>query len=306
MLRQRSNRSKSVAVMLAVGSLVLNGCQTQGLSDSPTFEVVYYKSCYEPINYLRESEQKMQEAVVMGAVGGALMGALAGGLLGGDGKSAAIGAAAGAAAGGIGAYALQKQQQIQDDRLRFASYADDIRKDMGEMNRALASAETAQSCYRNSLATLMAGKRAGTMPVQEGRNRLNEIVSGLREVKALVEGAGRRFDDNIGTYQTAYEEELEQKGVDKNEVSRAVEWSQPPAYAAPTPARKTAAARPKPPSGPRPDVPDHYVAAGRELHMVSQTNDRKRQVLLDTDQMVAEACGRGGDFRGNACSAGGS
>ncbi|MBF0129741.1 MAG: type VI secretion-associated lipoprotein TagQ [Alphaproteobacteria bacterium] len=307
------SRSKSVAAVLVAGSLVLNGCATQGLSDAPTFDVVYYKTCYEPINYLRESEQKLQEAVVMGAIGGALLGALAGGLLGGDGSSAAIGAATGAMAGGLGAYAMQKQQQIQDDKLRFASYADDIRKDAGEMNRALAAAEKAQGCYRNEIATLMAGKRAGTMPLQEGRGRLNEIVSGLREVKALIEGAGKRFDDNIGTYQSAYETELVQKGVDKEEVQRAVEWSQPAAYEPPAPtetysarnrAKKAApAAQPPRPSGPKPNVEDHYVAASRELHMVSQTNDRRRQVLLDADRMMADACSQGGEFGGGACAA---
>lgn len=307
-LQQFKTRSKHAAAAVVCGSLLLNACQTQGLADRPTFEVAYYKACYEPINYLRDSEAKMQQAVIMGAVGGAVIGGLAGALLGGDknrGTGALLGAAGGAVAGGAGAYALKKREQIGDDNARFASYASDINRDTTEMNRALAAAEQAQSCYKGEIASLMAKKKNHTIPVEEGKARLAEIVAGLREVKGLIEGAGKRFDENIGTYQTAYEEELEQKGIDKREAHAAASWSAPdPTPDKPSVRKATAKQQPAAKKATS-KVPEPYVAASRELRSASQTNDRRRQVMLDTDQLVASACSQGGEFSGSACRAGG-
>ncbi|MEO5375795.1 MAG: hypothetical protein H7840_16275 [Alphaproteobacteria bacterium] len=312
-LQQFRTRTGRAVATVVCGSFLVSACQTAGLSDKPTFEVAYYKACYEPINYLRESERKMQETVVMGAIGGAVIGGLAGAFLGGDknrGAGALVGAAGGALAGGAGAYLMQKRQQVTDDNTRFASYASDIQKDTAEMNRALAAAEQAQTCYKTEIANLTAKKKAGSIRLEEGRARLAEIVAGLREAKGLIEGAGKRFDDNIGTYQSAYEQELQEKGIDVAEVREAASWQPTPAAATvaepkakdgkKTPAKQPAAAKAKPAKADQP-----YVAASRELRTASQTNDRRRQVLLDSDQLVASACSQGGEFGGSACRAGG-
>ena len=114
--------------------LALSGCaqlnSTMGVVQQTT--VNYYPKCYEPVSYLRESDQRMQHAVAGGALIGAAGGAALGAAATGNSRGAITGAVIGAIAGGFTAYYQQKQQQLADDRARFAAYGTDIDRATGE------------------------------------------------------------------------------------------------------------------------------------------------------------------------------
>ena len=95
--------------------LALSGCaqmnSTMGVVQQTTGH--YYPKCYEPVGYLRESDQRMQQAVGTGVALGALGGAAIGAIATGDSRGAIAGAVLGGLAGGATAYYQQKQQQLK-------------------------------------------------------------------------------------------------------------------------------------------------------------------------------------------------
>lgn len=209
-------------------TLALGGCAGVQLggpaaSVAQTTTVNYYPACYEPVRYLRESDDKLKTAVAQGAVGGALAGALLGGLTGGDnaGRNALIGAVAGAAIGGASSYYLEKQKQVAEDGARFAAYGTDIDRATGELNRTTSAARNAQGCYEQEFRTLVQLRKTRKINDVEGRARFNEIVTGMNEANALMAAVDGRIGENLDTYTQAYEEDLKKTGIERQTVARA-------------------------------------------------------------------------------------
>ena len=219
-------------------TLALGGCagvQLGGPANTvaQTTSVNYYPACYEPVRYLRESDDKMKSAVATGAIGGALAGGLLGALTGGDdaGRNALIGAAAGALVGAAGSYYLEKQKQNAEDSARFAAYGTDIDRATGEYNRTTSAARNAQGCYQKEFQTLVQLRKTRRISDTEGRARFNEIVSGISEANALMAAVDQRIGESLNTYTQAYEEDLKKTGVERQAVTRAARSSKPVAVA---------------------------------------------------------------------------
>lgn len=201
--------------------LALSGCaqlnSTMGVAQQTT--VNYYPKCYEPVGYLRESDQRMQQAVGTGALAGAAGGALIGGLATGNARGALAGAAIGALAGGLSGYYLEKQNQIADDRARFAVYGTDIDRTTGEFSRTTSAARNAQRCYQKEFKALVQLRKRGKVSDAEGRARFAEIVSGMSEANALMAAVDGRLGESLDTYTQAYESDLQKRGATRSTVA---------------------------------------------------------------------------------------
>lgn len=219
--------ARKLAAALSL-SLAVSGCVTLGnptSSVAQTTTVSYYPRCYEPVNYLRQSDDRLSQSVITGAAAGAGIGGLLGALAGGDahtGRNALFGAVGSALAGAAISYYREKQRQIAEDNARFASYGSDLTHASGELDRNIASAKQAQSCYQQEYKTLLKAKRGGRMSDSEGRARLSEIVSGLDETNRLMTAVDGRIGENLDTYTLAYEEDLRSKGTTRTEVAASV------------------------------------------------------------------------------------
>lgn len=222
--------SARFALYLATASSVLiTGCA----STAPTSKVAastqaqYYPSCYEPVSHLRSTEGSVQRSAITGAVAGGLIGALAGGLSGGDhaARNAAIGAAGGALVGGAAGYYTERQKQIADDNQRIGSYAADLERNAGEIDRNVGYAQAAQTCYQREFTNLRAARKSQQISDSDGRARLAEIVSGLNETNALLMAADGRTGEDLNAYTQAYEKDLQTVGVERQTVAKVTEAS---------------------------------------------------------------------------------
>ncbi len=213
------------ALWVAAGfsTVLMGGCATSPTSKvGATTKVEYYPTCYEPVQHLRATDSDMTKSIATGAVLGALGGAALGALTGDDsakrGRNAAIGAAGGALAGGAAGYYTEKQKQITDDNQRIGSYAQDINKSAADMDRNTAYAKASQSCYQREFASLVSARKAKTIGDAEGRKRLAEIVSGLKESNDLIVAVNGRASEDLNNYTQAYEQDLRQVGVQRTDV----------------------------------------------------------------------------------------
>lgn len=218
-----ASTSKRHLLLVAAGfSTVLTGCATSPVSKvASTTKVEYYPSCYEPVQHLRATDSDMTKSVVTGAALGAAGGALLGALTGdGDhrGRNAAIGAAGGALAGGAAGYYTERQKQIADDNQRIASYAADVNKSAADIDRSTAYARASQTCYQRAFDSLISSRKANTINDVEGRKRLAEIVSGLKESNDLITAVNGRASEDLSKYNQAYEQDLQQVGVQRTDV----------------------------------------------------------------------------------------
>ena len=155
----------------------------------------------------------MQQAVGTGAAIGALGGAALGAAATGNTRGAVTGAVLGAIAGGVTGYYMEKQQQIADDRARFAAYGTDIDRTTGEFNRTTSAARNAQRCYQKEFKALVQLRKRGKVSDAEGRARFAEIVSGMSEANALMAAVDGRIGESLDTYTKAYESDLQKRGV---------------------------------------------------------------------------------------------
>ncbi|NWA27334.1 glycine zipper 2TM domain-containing protein [Pseudomonas gingeri] len=213
------------ALWVAAGfsTVLMGGCATSPTSKvAATTKVEYYPTCYEPVQHLRATDSDMTKSIATGAVIGALGGAALGALTGDDsakrGRNAAIGAAGGALAGGAAGYYTEKQKQITDDNQRIGSYAQDINKSAADMDRNTAYAKASQSCYQREFASLVSARKAKSIGDAEGRKRLAEIVSGLKESNDLIVAVNGRSAEDLNNYTQAYEQDLRQVGVQRTDV----------------------------------------------------------------------------------------
>ena len=202
--------------------LALSGCaqmnSTMGVVQQTT--VNYYPKCYEPVGYLRESDQRMQQAVGTGVALGALGGAAIGAIATGDSRGAIAGAVLGGLAGGATAYYQQKQQQLAEDSARFAAYGTDIDRTTGEFNRTTSAARNAQRCYQKEFKALVQLRKRDKVSDAEGRARFAEIVSGMSEANALMAAVDGRIGESLDTYTKAYESDLQKRGATRSTVAQ--------------------------------------------------------------------------------------
>ncbi|MBT2298648.1 type VI secretion system-associated lipoprotein TagQ [Pseudomonas fluorescens] len=283
--------SKRHLLMVAVGfSTVLTGCATSPTSKvASSTKVEYYPNCYEPVQHLRATEGNMTKSVITGAAVGAVGGALLGALTADKedrGRNAAIGAAGGALAGGATGYYTERQKQIADDNQRIASYAADVNKSVSDIDRSTAYAKTSQQCYQNAFSKLVADRKAKTVNDTEGRKRLAEIVSGLKESNDLIVAVNGKAAEDLNNYTQAYEKDLQQVGVQRTDVVTVATAETKPVVAS-TKTKKAVKPAKKPVL---PAVPKEAVTTEKTLQTAKAKQDESKQVASAGTTQVNSMC----------------
>ncbi|TWC11725.1 MULTISPECIES: type VI secretion system-associated lipoprotein TagQ [unclassified Pseudomonas] len=284
--------SKRHLLMVAVGfSTVLTGCATSPTSKvASSTKVEYYPNCYEPVQHLRATEGNMTQSVITGAAVGAVGGALLGVLTADKedrGRNAAIGAAGGALAGGAVGYYNERQKQIADDNQRIASYAADVNKRVGDIDRSTAYAKASQQCYQSAFTKLVADRKAKTVNDTEGRKRLAEIVAGLKESNDLIVAVNGKASEDLNNYTQAYEKDLQQVGVQRTDVVTVATAETTPVVA-PTSKTKKAVKPAKKPV--LPTVPKEAVTTEKTLQTAKAKQDESKQVASAGTTQVNSMC----------------
>ncbi|WLH12663.1 type VI secretion system-associated lipoprotein TagQ [Pseudomonas hefeiensis] len=282
--------SKRHLLMVAVGfSTVLTGCATSPTSKvASSTKVEYYPNCYEPVQHLRSTEGNMTKSVLTGAAVGAVGGALLGALTDSEnrGRNAAIGAAGGALAGGATGYYTERQKQIADDNQRIASYAADVNKSAADIDRSTAYAKASQQCYQSAFTKLVADRKAKTVNETEGRKRLAEIVSGLKESNDLIVAVNGKAAEDLNNYTQAYEKDLQQVGVQRTDVVTVATAETKPVVAS-TKTKKAVKPAKKPVL---PSVPKEAVTTEKTLQTAKAKQDESKQVASAGTSQVNSMC----------------
>ncbi|MCQ6260019.1 type VI secretion system-associated lipoprotein TagQ [Pseudomonas sp. Q11] len=283
--------SKRHLLMVAVGfSTVLTGCATSPTSKvASSTKVEYYPNCYEPVQHLRSTEGNMTKSVLTGAAVGAVGGALLGALTDSEnrGRNAAIGAAGGALAGGATGYYTERQKQIADDNQRIASYAADVNKSAADIDRSTAYAKASQQCYQSAFTKLVADRKAKTVNETEGRKRLAEIVSGLKESNDLIVAVNGKAAEDLNNYTQAYEKDLQQVGVQRTDVVTVATAETKPVVASTKKTKKAVKAAKKPVL---PSVPKEAVTTEKTLQTAKAKQDESKQVASAGTSQVNSMC----------------
>lgn len=270
--------------LLTASGVLLSGCASSGVgSVAQTTRAEYYPSCYEPVSHLRSTDNAVRNSAITGAITGGLLGGLAGGLASDEnrGRNAALAAAGGALAGGAAGYYTEKQKQISDDRARIGSYGTDVDRSTVEINRSVAYAKSAQSCYQSQFKALLDGRKNKSINEAEGRKRLAEIVSGLQETNALLVAANGRAGENISNYTQAYEKDLQQVGVPRAEVTKVAEAEN---------RASTTKGGSKPKTGSNPKVPKEAVATEQTIRKAQDAQSEGNKVASQGQGMIREVC----------------
>jgi len=284
---------------------LLSGCAGLGAPSSKVAaktKVEYYPQCYEPVSQLRSSDASMTKSVTTGAITGGLLGGLTGALAGNRddaARNALIGATTGALVGGAAGYYTERQKQISDDRARIASYAGDIDHSTGEIDRSISYTRAAQNCYQREFTSLLDARKAKRLSDNEGRLRLAEIVSGLKETNELMTAADGRAGESIDTYTQAYEKDLQTVGVQRQDVAQVVAVKSP---AIADKASTTKKVRAKPMTGK--NVPKEAVTTERTLQQATAKREESQKLTARGQTMVNDVCSNPdmGDWAPPACS----
>jgi outer membrane lipoprotein SlyB len=284
----RIAHSRALSLIVAGFSAVLiGGCATSPVSKvGASTQVEYYPTCYEPVQYLRDSNADVTKSVAGGAAIGAVGGALVGALTGSGehrARNAAIGAAGGALAGGAVGYYTEKQKQIADDKQRIGAYGLDINRSAADIDRSSAYAKASQSCYQTQFASLISARKANTLDDSEGRKRLAEIVAGLKESNDLIVAVNGRASEDLNNYAQAYEKDLQAVGVQRADVVTVATVS--PAPVVNPSVRKKAPAKKK-----RPNVPKEAVATEKTLQDAAAKQAASQQVAAAGQSQVNSMC----------------
>lgn len=247
--------------LLTASGVLLSGCASSGVgSVAQTTRAEYYPSCYEPVSHLRSTDNAVRNSAITGAITGGLLGGLAGGAAG---------------------YYMEKQKQISDDRARIGSYGTDVDRSTVEINRSVAYAKSAQSCYQSQFKALLDGRKNKSINEAEGRKRLAEIVSGLQETNALLVAANGRAGENISNYTQAYEKDLQQVGVPRAEVTKVAEAEN---------RASTTKGGSKPKTGSNPKVPKEAVATEQTIRKAQDAQSEGNKVASQGQGMIREVC----------------
>ncbi|MFH1058857.1 MAG: glycine zipper domain-containing protein [Pseudomonadota bacterium] len=284
----------SLVAGLTALAFLASGCATL---PPQTTQVTYFPKCYEPIQILRNQEKDLQMAVAGGAVIGAVGGAVLGYLVTGKAQGALVGAGAGALAGGVAGYAMQKQKQIKDDNLRYASYRQDINKDTEKLDRTLIAARQAQQCYDQqfqSLVTLVKGKH---ITKAEAEKRFKEIQDGSAEVAQILGHISNQANDRAAQYNEALNTEAKKVGVTPEEIMAvsapppaaqpAAQAAAPAAASAAKPADKKAAKKAAKKTAKKAAQEPAATAAIPAAQPVSQATTPMNPKLQDKPELVA-------------------
>lgn len=291
MLFSRKTVSKRHLLLIAAGfSTVLTGCATSPSSKvASSTKVEYYPNCYEPVQHLRATDSDMTKSVVTGAALGAAGGALLGALTGDSdkrGRNAAIGAAGGALAGGAAGYYTERQKQITDDNQRIASYSTDFNKSAADIDRSTAYAKASQQCYQSAFTKLVNDRKAKTVNDTEGRKRLAEIVAGLKESNDLIVAVNGKASEDLNNYTQAYEKDLQQVGVQRNDVvTVATADTTPPVV----PAKGKKAVKPAKKAA-LPTVPKEAVTTEKSIQTVQAKQAESKQVASAGKAQIEGTC----------------
>lgn len=284
-----ASTSKRHLLLVAAGfSTVLTGCATSPVSKvASTTKVEYYPSCYEPVQHLRATDSDMTKSVVTGAALGAAGGALLGALTGGEnrGRNAAIGAAGGALAGGAAGYYTERQKQIADDNQRIASYATDVNKSVADIDRSTAYARASQTCYQRAFDSLISSRKANSINDVEGRKRLAEIVSGLKESNDLITAVNGRASEDLSKYNQAYEQDLQQVGVQRTDVVKVAS-----ADTTPVTTGKGKGKGKTPPKAKLPTVPQEAVSTEKSMQQAKTKQAESNKVASSGQSQVNSMC----------------
>ncbi|BAQ77725.1 type VI secretion-associated lipoprotein TagQ [Pseudomonas sp. 3MA1] len=288
-----ASTSKRHLLLVAAGfSTVLTGCATSPVSKvASTTKVEYYPSCYEPVQHLRATDSDMTKSVVTGAALGAAGGALLGALTGdGDhrGRNAAIGAAGGALAGGAAGYYTERQKQIADDNQRIASYATDVNKSAADIDRSTAYARASQTCYQRAFDSLISARKANSINDVEGRKRLAEIVSGLKESNDLIAAVNGRASEDLNKYNQAYEQDLQQVGVQRTDVVKVATADTTPVTTTSGGKKKQPAQKVKQPK--LPSVPAEAVSTEKSIQQAKTKQAESNKVATTGQTQVNSMC----------------
>ncbi len=291
MLFSRKSVSKRHLLLIAAGfSTVLTGCATSPSSKvASSTKVEYYPNCYEPVQHLRATDSNMTKSVVTGAAIGAAGGALLGAITGDKekrGRNAAIGAAGGALAGGAAGYYTERQKQIADDNQRIASYSTDFNKSASDIDRSTAYAKASQQCYQSAFTKLVADRKAKAVNDTEGRKRLAEIVSGLKESNDLIVAVNGKASEDLNNYTQAYEKDLQQVGVQRKDVMTVATADTTPVVA-PAKGKKTVKPAKKPVL---PTVPKEAVTTEKSIQTVQAKQAESKQVASAGKTQIEGTC----------------
>lgn len=290
--RRRMKFGMSAAGALTALVLVVGGCSTL---PPQTTQVTYFQQCYQPIQILRNQEKDLQMSTAGGAVIGAVGGAVLGYLITGKAQGAVAGAVAGGVAGGVAGYALQKQQQIKDDRMRYASYSQDITKDTEKLDKTLIAARQSQKCYDDqfkNLVTLIKGKHISKA---EADKRFEEIQQGSTEVAAILGQISSQANERSAQYQDALATEAKKADVTVDEIMLASKPAPvPTATPAPAPEKAAKPAKTAKKGKAAPKAKDEPKAA--EAKPVSQPVAKINPKLQDKRELVAMGQAQG-DFQ---------
>lgn len=286
-------------------AVLLSGCAGMGAPSSKvaaTTKAEYYPQCYEPVSHLRSSDASMTKSVTTGAIAGGLLGSLTGALVGNRDDAARnvlIGATTGALVGGAAGYYAERQKQISDDRARIASYASDIDHNTGEIDRSISYTSAAQNCYQREFTSLLNARKTRTISDSEGRSRLAEIVSGLKETNELMAAVDGRAGESIDVYTQAYEKDLQTVGVQRQDVAQVVAVESPAATGKASTTKKASA---KPMT--RKNVPKEAVTTERTLQQATAKRAEGQKVNARGQTMVNDVCSNPdmGDWAPPACS----
>jgi len=292
------------ALLIATSfTLVLGGCASAPTSKvAQTTKVEYYPTCYEPVEHLRSTNSDMTKSVATGAVVGGLLGGVTGALAGDKekmGRNAAIGVAGGALAGGAVGYYTQKQQQITDDKQRIGSYATDVDSSTQSLDRNIAYAKASQTCYQAEFDRLISARKAKTISDTEGRRRLAEIVSGLRESNQLIVAANGKATQDVDSYSQAYEKDLQQVGVQRQDVVTVATADS--TSVVPTKAKTKVKVKKPVPS----NVPTQAVSTEKSLQNAQAKQAEGKQVAANGQSLMAKVCSSPdmGDWAPDSCKA---
>jgi outer membrane lipoprotein SlyB len=286
-------------------AVLLSGCAGMGTPSSKvvaTTKAEYYPQCYEPVSHLRSSDAAMTKSVATGAIAGGLLGGLTGALVGNKddaGRNALIGTATGALVGGATGYYTERQKQISDDRARIASYAGDIDHSTGEIDRSISYTSAAQNCYQREFTSLLKARKAKKISDSEGRFRLAEIVSGLKETNELMAAVDGRAGENIGIYTQAYEKDLQTVGVQRQDVAQVVAVKSPAATGKASTTKKASA---KPMTSK--NVPKEAITTERTLQQATAKRAEGQKATARGQTIVNDVCSNPdmGDWAPPACS----
>lgn len=286
-VQSTSRCRKALWVAAGFSAVMMAGCSTSPVTRlGASTHVEYYPTCYEPVKHLRETDADVSKSAVGGAAVGALGGALTGALVGSSkdrARNVAIGAAGGALVAGAAGYYTEKQKQITDDRQRLGSYAVDINRSVGDMDRSTAYAKASQACYQGEFTRLISARKNQTMNDTEGRKRLAEIVAGLKESNDLIVAVNGRADEDVKNYTQAYEQDLQNVGVQRADVTRVAAAQTPPAQA--TARKKKAPTKKK-----LPTVPQEAVSTEKTLLQAKARHAESQQIAASGQSRVNAMC----------------